>query len=86
MLAEVADDHVEAVLVPARGSDRVPGDLPPARSWRELEVELVEGSRKVLERVGTRLAAAGARRTTRQSKVAEVLGEPARGPEAPSSG
>ena len=86
VLAEVADDHVEAVLVPARGSERVPGDLPPARSWREVEVELVEGSRKVLERVGTRLAEAGARRTARQSKVAEVLGEPARGPEAPSRG
>ena len=52
-------------------------------SWREVEVELVDGKRKVLERVGKRLVEAGARRTARPSKVAEVVGEQARGPAGP---
>ncbi|SOC53367.1 CYTH domain-containing protein [Blastococcus aggregatus] len=71
-LAEVADDTVSAT--------RLTGPDGPAevRSWREVEVELLDGDRALLPRVGERLVAAGAERTDRASKLARALGlEPA---------
>jgi CHAD domain-containing protein len=82
VLAEIAEDHVEAARTIA-GGDGHPQDTPPL-SWHEIEVELVEGERKLLERVGERLTRAGARPTQRRSKLAEVLGDEAPPPEAPS--
>jgi CHAD domain-containing protein len=79
VLVEVADDNVDAVRVLA-GQD---GDAP-VLSWREIEVEIVEGERKLLDRVGKRLTKAGARRSDRGSKITTVIGEEARSPEAPT--
>lgn len=67
-LAEVADDQVEAVTTDS--------DRPPVR-WRELEVELVTGERVLLDRIGRELAVAGARPSTRGSKLARVVHPPA---------
>jgi hypothetical protein len=44
---------------------------------------MVDGERKLLDRVGKRLTKAGARRVARRSKVAEVLGEERSCPEGP---
>ena len=67
-LAELADDHVEAVTPDA--------DREPVR-WRELEIELVTGERSLLDRVGRRLVDAGARPSTRGTKLAQVVHAPA---------
>ncbi|MCF6735795.1 CYTH domain-containing protein [Blastococcus sp. KM273129] len=67
VLAELADDAVTAT---------VPGDAgaaPEVRSWRELEVELVDGPEAVLAAVGEVLLAAGARPSPRASKLALAL-------------
>ena len=79
VLVEVADDHVDGRAVHV-GAD----DDAPRLSWREIEVELVEGRGRLLDRVGKRLTGAGARATPRRSKLAEVLGKEARDPEAPA--
>ena len=84
VLAEVADDHVEAIRLPVGHNGSEPRDTPPPMSWRGLEVEIVEGERKLLDRVGKRLIKAGARRTAGLSKIAVVMGEEARGPEGPT--
>jgi len=70
VLAEVADDQVT-------GSRPDPAD--PARwrqvdAWREVEVELVSGSRELLAAAGRRLRAAGAAPSRSASKLARVLG------------
>ncbi|MGY2067854.1 CYTH domain-containing protein [Blastococcus sp. SYSU DS0619] len=67
-LAEVADDTVTATVRPAD-----PGGSPEVRSWREVEVELVEGEEPVLAAVGEVLVAAGARPSPRASKLAFAL-------------
>ena len=67
-LAEVADDTVTATVRPAD-----PGGCPEVRSWREVEVELVEGEEPVLAAVGEVLVAAGARPSPRASKLAFAL-------------
>jgi inorganic triphosphatase YgiF len=69
-LAEIADDQVT-------GSRPDPAD--PARwrqvdVWREIEIELVSGTREVLAAAAARLTAAGARRSPSESKLARVLG------------
>lgn len=75
VLAEVADDRVEAEVLLA----------PPATSrWREVEVELVDGDEAVLDAVGLALHAAGARPAGPASKLARALGE--RVPEPPVGG
>ena len=84
MLVEVADDHVEAVRVPIGHDGGEPRDTPPPISWRGLEVEIVEGERKLLDRVGKRLIKAGARRSAGLSKMAQAMGEEGRCPEAPT--
>lgn len=67
-LAEVADDAVSATRVSG------PGAPAEVRSWREIEVELLEGDRDLLAGVGEQLVAAGAERTARASKLARALG------------
>ncbi len=77
-LAEVADDTVSATR-PAG-----PDGTAELRSWREVEVELLEGDPDLLPLVGDRLVAAGAERTGRASKLARALGldePPAEGPD-----
>jgi CHAD domain-containing protein len=73
VLAEVALDDV--VADPVAGAHR--------REWRELEVELVEGDRALLDAVTDRLATAGARPAAVQSKIARALGHPVTGSPAP---
>jgi CHAD domain-containing protein len=68
VLAEVADDRVTAT-VPAAG----PGEAAAVRSWREVEVELVDGEDAVLVRVEDVLVAAGARPSESPSKLARAL-------------
>jgi CHAD domain-containing protein len=67
VLAEVALDDV--VADPVGSTTR--------REWRELEVELVDGDPALLNVITDRLAAAGARPTAVQSKIARALGDPA---------
>ncbi|MGY1836723.1 CYTH domain-containing protein [Blastococcus sp. SYSU DS0510] len=68
VLAELADDTVTAT-VPAEAA----GGTPEVRTWRELEVELVDGPEAVLAAVGEALLAAGARPSPRASKLAHAL-------------
>ena len=67
-LAEIADDEVSATRLSG------PDGTAEVRSWREVEVELVQGDRDLLARVGEHLVAAGAERTARASKLARALG------------
>jgi CHAD domain-containing protein len=64
VLAEVADDNVTATVV---------GGEP--ESWREWEVELVDGDRLLLEDAGELLQSAGARPASGPSKLARALGD-----------
>lgn len=68
VLAELADDTVEATVLPA-----ATGNGPERRSWREVEVELVEGEEPLLAAVGDVLVAAGATPSPRASKLAFAL-------------
>jgi CHAD domain-containing protein len=79
-LAQIRDDHVEAVSASPEGLD----DHPTRFSWREVGVELVGGKPKLLRRVGKRLTQAGARPAGLRSQLADVLGEEVRGPDAPT--
>ena len=70
VLAEVAGDRVTGLL---------PG--PPdtaswqeSASWREVEVELVSGTRDLLDAAGKRLRASGAQRSASASKLIRLLG------------
>lgn len=67
-LAEVADDTVSATRLAG------PDGTAEVRSWREVEVELLEGERALLPLVGERLVEAGAEPTDRASKLARALG------------
>ncbi len=69
VLAEVSDDRVSAESV----DPEAPG--PVLTTWREAEVELVAGSRSLLERAGGLLTAAGARPSDSPSKLARALGD-----------
>lgn len=78
-LAEVADDLVTGTALPAEA-----GEAATVSSWREIEVELVDGGPEVLDAVAEALTAAGARPSASSSKVGQVLrtrqtpdGEPA---------
>jgi CHAD domain-containing protein len=68
-LAELADDTVSAT-VPAAGPN-LPAEQ---RTWRELEVELVDGDGELLDRLVDRVVAAGARVSPSASKLARALG------------
>lgn len=63
-VALVADDRVTAESL--RGG--------AARTWHELEVELVDGPRDALDRLDAALRAAGARPAESPSKLAQALG------------
>lgn len=63
VLAEVADDRVEGEL---------PGSLP--QTWREIEVELVQGEAELLDQIGAALVAAGATPADAPSKLSRLLG------------
>lgn len=58
VLAEIADDKVHA----------------REQTWREIEVELVDGDEEILDEVGERLRAAGAHPASYASKVGRALG------------
>ncbi|RBY92608.1 CYTH and CHAD domain-containing protein [Blastococcus sp. TF02A-30] len=69
-LAEVADDTVSATALTGDGG------VAELQTWREVEVELLDGGAELLGPVGERLVEAGARRTGRASKLARALGLP----------
>lgn len=65
VLANVSDDHVQAeTLTPKRA----------VQHWREWEIELVKGSRDLLDAGQDRLEAAGVRPSAHHSKLARALG------------
>jgi CHAD domain-containing protein len=66
VLALLADDVV---------SSNAPGDRAVVQRWRELEVELVDGSHALLETLDVALRAAGARPAGVESKLARALAE-----------
>jgi CHAD domain-containing protein len=77
-LAEVADDTVSATGLTG------PDGVAELQTWREVEVELLDGDPALLGPVGERLVEAGARRTDRASKLARALGLPSGEAEAPA--
>ncbi|MEU7688855.1 CYTH and CHAD domain-containing protein [Microbispora hainanensis] len=66
VLVEIADDRVKGTVL---------GDEPVVRRWREVEAELKEGDRGLLEKVAKRLRKAGATPADSASKLARVLGD-----------
>jgi CHAD domain-containing protein len=78
VLAQIADDRVVAErLAPTdRDDSSVPETVAP-QAWRELEVELVDGDRDLLEQVDRQLRRRGATRSASRSKLARGLGRPA---------
>ncbi len=76
ILALVADDTV---------ATETPGDPAVLQRWREVEVELVDGGRELLDEVDAALREAGARPAAAASKLARALGERMPGA-APSDG
>ena len=66
VLAEVCDDEVQA--------DRLAPD-PLSQTWREWEVELVQGSRDLLDAAQARLASVGVEPSANPSKLARALGD-----------
>jgi CHAD domain-containing protein len=69
VLAELADDTVHAT-VPAAG-----GAPLTAQTWREVEVELVDGDETLLAGVGELLVAAGACASARPSKFGRAVAD-----------
>ena len=66
VLAEVCDDEVQA--------DRLAPE-PFSQTWREWEVELVHGSRALLDAAQERLASVGVEPSASPSKLARALGD-----------
>jgi CHAD domain-containing protein len=77
-----ADGGVLALLADDEVSSETLTGPPVAQRWRELEVELVDGGRAMLDDVGAVLCAAGARPAGTASKLAHALGDryPSGGP------
>jgi len=80
-LATIADDTVHG--------QRLDDGAQQESTWREVEVELVDGDRVFLEAVSSTLGAAGLTPSQSSSKLARVLGDSlqpdqAAGPEGPS--
>ena len=67
-LAAVADDTVHG--------QRLTGGAVELSTWREVEVELIDGDRAFLDAVSDRLSAAGLTPSGSSSKLARVLGDP----------
>jgi CHAD domain-containing protein len=70
VLAELADDVVTATAMGA-----APGEPATVLTWREVEVELVDGDEALLDAVGERLVAAGAQPSPSESKLQRVLAQ-----------
>ena len=70
VLAEVADDHVTGTALPA-----APGEAAVVTTWREVEVELVDGDEELLAAVGEALVAAGATPSRSAAKLTRVLAD-----------
>ena len=68
VLAELADDTVGARRLVGADAGSV-----SLLSWREIEVEIVDGTPELLDLVGTRLRAAGVRDAASGSKLARAL-------------
>jgi CHAD domain-containing protein len=66
-LATVADDTVHG--------RRLTGGVDAQSTWREVEVELIDGDRSFLDAVSGRLRAAGLTPSRSSSKLARVLGD-----------
>ncbi|TFC61815.1 CYTH and CHAD domain-containing protein [Cryobacterium sp. TMT2-15-1] len=66
VLAEVCDDHVEAERF---------APVPLTQTWREWEVELVHGSRDLLDAAQERLSSVGVEPSVNPSKLARALGD-----------
>jgi len=66
-LATIADDTVHG--------QRLRDHTDTVTTWREVEVELVDGDRTLLDVVGDRLRAAGLTPSGSSSKLARVLGD-----------
>jgi CHAD domain-containing protein len=67
VLAEVADDSVKARRLSRDGHEVA------LMTWREIEVEAVNGTRELLEKVGGHLRDAGARESASGSKLQRAL-------------
>ncbi len=80
VLAEVADDSVVGTALATE-----PGEPATVTTWREVEVELVDGDETLLQAVSERLVAAGGRPAAVPSKVARVLDGRLPAPAAPAS-
>ena len=74
-LAAIADDTVQG--------QRLTGAATEESTWREVEVELLDGDRAVLDEVSGRLLAAGLTPSRSSSKLARVLGDFAAAQPAP---
>jgi CHAD domain-containing protein len=66
LLVEVADDQVRATTL---------GDTAVISTWREVEVELGTGDKRLVGAIVKRLRAAGARPSDDSSKLAKAMGE-----------
>jgi CHAD domain-containing protein len=71
VLAVLCDDRVSAEL-PAAAADQE----PTRQDWREIELELVDGDRRLLDAMTEQLAAAGISPAPVQSKLKRALGNP----------
>ncbi|CAN5851730.1 CYTH and CHAD domain-containing protein [soil metagenome] len=67
VLAEVADDHVTGAALGRPDTD--------PSSWREVEIELVDGGSDLLDAAAQRLAEAGAAPAAWGSKLARAMGD-----------
>ena len=73
VLAEVADDLVVGSLpAPATAGPGMP-EWREASRWREIEIELVTGSRELLDSAGEALRRAGAAPSAAASKLSRLL-------------
>lgn len=75
VLAEVADDRVTGTALPATA-----GEATVVTTWREVEVELVDGDEELLGAVGAELVVSGARPSASAAKLTRVLADRLAGP------
>ena len=75
VLAEVADDQVTGTALPATA-----GEAAVVTTWREVEVELVDGDEELLGAVGAELVVSGARPSASAAKLTRVLADRLAGP------
>ncbi|SDP25106.1 CHAD domain-containing protein [Klenkia soli] len=75
VLVEVADDQVTGTALPAAA-----GEAAVVTTWREVEVELVDGDEELLGAVGAELVVSGARPSPSAAKLTRVLADRLAGP------